>query len=117
MKLVAEPPEEFRFMPDPVPPVIDEGGDKVGNEGCGEIRDVITEVEKGRTLKPAVPRQSGENDDSDLSQIDERDPAPPALDRGKFVSGPDPFDDDKNEGDACEKGNHARRMTEGASIS
>ena len=40
---------------------------------------MVAEVEEGGVLKPAVPGDSGNDDDADLGGVDEGDAAPPAF--------------------------------------
>ena len=83
-------------MPDPVPPVVDEGGDEVADGCAGEVLEVIAQMKEGGVLKPSVPGQPGDDDDADLGGVDEGDADPPAFGRRKFVGGPDSFDDQKH---------------------
>lgn len=71
VKLMAEPPEEFRFMAHSVPPIINKGRDDVTDCGTRPWAEVVTELNERDILKPLIPSQSGKNDNSDLNTIDE----------------------------------------------
>lgn len=107
MELVTKPPEELRLMADAMPPVVDEGGNEVGDYGAPKSGDMLTQLKERPRLAPSVPGQSGENDDRDLSGVDQGDAGPPALRDGEFVSGPHLFNQEKECGDASEQENHA----------
>ena len=66
MKLVAKTPEELRFVPEPVPPVINESRHKVGDSSGGKIVDQAIEVNERRLRQPAVPALSGEDHNAEL---------------------------------------------------
>ena len=84
-----------------------EGGDEVADGGAGEIREAVAQVKEGGALEPAVPCESGHDDDPDLGGVDEGDAEPPAFGGGQFVGWPDSFDDQKHDGNGGEEQNHA----------
>lgn len=108
MELMAETPEEIGFVANAMPPIVNEGGDEVANDGAPEDGEFVAEVKKRGFLEPMVPGFSGENYDADLHRIDDYDAGPPAFGGRKFVARPDAFDEYKNESDGDQKKNHGR---------
>lgn len=111
MELVAEPPEEGGFVADAVPPVVNKGGDEIGDQrGCGSWQ-IPGEMEQAEMTEPTVPCESGQDDDAGLGDIEEDDAPPPAADLGECRAGTEALDDDKDDGEEDKDGNeHAESL-------
>lgn len=66
-------------MTDAMPPVVNEGGNEVADRRTPEDAQFLAQVEKGGSLKPAVPSHPGHNDDAYLGGVDQNEVAPPAF--------------------------------------
>lgn len=99
VELVAEPPEPYGLVAPAVPPVLNEGRNKVGNEPLADRREVAAQAENRPFLQPAVPRETCENHDAELDKIYEDDSRPPVRDFGQRPRRPKSLDPKQGGGD------------------
>src|SRR5256885_10356384 len=94
MNLVQGPPKKLRLVAIPVPPVEDEGRERVDEQGRRPGWQIVTQVKERRASQPAVPGRAGENRDSKLNGVDQEDPRPPRPDARQFHGRPESLCDD-----------------------
>ena len=92
VQLMAETPEQYRFMTNAMPPVEDQTRDEISQESGSDVTHVFGNVQQGSAAKPLVPCQTRKDDNRDLGNIQQNDARPPPFDRRQRPRGPQTFD-------------------------
>jgi hypothetical protein len=112
MELVAEKPEELRFVTDAMPPVVNESGNEVADRRSPKDAELFPEVKERGSLEPLIPGQPGHDDDPDLDGVHDDEAHPPAFRLGQGVARPETFNDEKSKSDGSEQKDHGSTMRE-----
>jgi len=116
MNLVQDTPEKLRFMAIAMPPVENEGGENINNDGRIPGSEIFAQVKERPMPQPTIPGEACQPGKSELNGVDQNNPGPPRADARKFHGRPEFLRCDTTGGNRKDQDNHGCRISAPRSI-